>query len=280
MTQLSDADRTRIAQLVRDTARAEILPRFQNLSEAEIDQKTGPQDLVTAADLAAEQALTEGLRRLFPSALVVGEEAISATPSLRDDLDRAELCFIIDPVDGTWNFAHGMPLFGVILAATRRGQPVYGMLHDPVCDSWMTAHEDGPALHVHGDGRQHRLATAPAPSLAKSNGYMHFYLMSQPQKDAVAPHLAAFGKVSTIRCSCHEYRMLAKGSVDFCLSTILNPWDHAAGALICRQAGGHVAMLDGSPYATQPRRGALLAAGDESTWHRVADLLRAPLEAA
>ena len=87
---LSDADTTLILETVRDAARREIMPRFRALSEADINTKSAPDDLVTAADLAAEALITAQLGRAFPDALILGEEAVAANPSLRDQLADAE----------------------------------------------------------------------------------------------------------------------------------------------------------------------------------------------
>ena len=125
---LSDADTTLILETVRDAARREIMPRFRALSEADINTKSAPDDLVTAADLAAEALITAQLGRAFPDALILGEEAVAADPNLRDQLADAEMAIIIDPVDGTWNYARGLALFGVILAVicSARAAPTYG----------------------------------------------------------------------------------------------------------------------------------------------------------
>src|SRR5205823_882729 len=105
-----------VAALLRDAARAEIMPRFRNVTEGAVRMKTGPLDLVTEADEAAELRITAGLRREFPGCVVVGEEAASANPALLQDLAGAELAFVVDPVDGTANFAAGLALFGVMAA--------------------------------------------------------------------------------------------------------------------------------------------------------------------
>ena len=98
-------------------------------------------------------------------------------------------------------------------------------------------------------------------------------------QDRLAPALPGFGRVYAIRCSCHEYRTVAQGSADFCLSGMLNPWDHAAGVVIARAAGGHVAMLDGREYDTHIREGHLLAAPDAASWAAIRDHLLPYLDA-
>ncbi len=104
---MNAAELRTVAALLRDAARAEIMPWFRNLADGAVKMKTGPLDLVTEADEAAERRITEGLRREFPGCVVIGEEAASANPALLRDLAGAELAFVVDPVDGTANFAAG-----------------------------------------------------------------------------------------------------------------------------------------------------------------------------
>ncbi len=109
-----------LALLLRAASRAEILPRFRRLGADAVRSKTGPLDLVTDADEAAERVITAGLHKLFPGCVVVGEEATAADPALLGRLADADLAFVVDPVDGTANFAAGVPLFGCMAAAIRR----------------------------------------------------------------------------------------------------------------------------------------------------------------
>lgn len=99
----TDANIALILETVRGTAKREIMPRFRALSETDISTKSAPDDLVTAADLAAEARITKRLKKAFPNTLIFGEEAVAANPSLCGQLADAELAIIIDPVDGTWN---------------------------------------------------------------------------------------------------------------------------------------------------------------------------------
>ena len=268
---LSPAQQVALVNLVRRAARAEILPRFRSLTRAEAMIKSGPHDLVTEADHAAEAMIARGLQRLFPHALVIGEEAVAADPALREKVSGAELAIIIDPVDGTWNFVHGLPLFGVIVAVTRFGRPALGLLYDPVADDWILADETTPARLTAATGCARPLATARTEALAEMQGYAHVSLMPKAQQARLAPLMPALAKISSLRCSCHEYRLLAQGAVDFVLSGQLNPWDHAAGVLICRKAGGVARMLDGRDYETGITEGLLLAAANETAWLRLAE---------
>ena len=120
-----------LISMVRDAARIEIMPRFRNLSAGAITAKSSSIDLVTVADVAAEEHVTRALQTILPGAVVIGEEAVSADPTILDQVADAEVAVIVDPIDGTWNYAHGLSTFGVILAVTVRGKTVFGLLCDP-----------------------------------------------------------------------------------------------------------------------------------------------------
>lgn len=110
MTAFENArDAARCVDIVRAAAKSEILPRFRRLRPEDVRVKSAPDDLVTEADLAAEDAISTALARDFPDVLILGEEAVASDPALLDRLPQAELAFVIDPVDGTWNFAAGCP---------------------------------------------------------------------------------------------------------------------------------------------------------------------------
>ncbi|APE44651.1 inositol monophosphatase [Sulfitobacter alexandrii] len=267
---LSPAQRTNVINILRRAARAEIMPRYRGLTAADIDTKTGPEDLVTVADTAAEAMITRALQLAFPGALVIGEEAVAKDASLLDRIAGAPLCFIVDPVDGTWNFARGLSVFGIILAVTQYGKPAFGLIYDPVMDDWAIADDRSPAQMQHPSGKAHDLHVSGGGDLADLSGYIPLYLFKGDRRDKLAAAMARFGRVDNLRCSAHEYRMLAQGHIDFLLTESLNPWDHAAGVLICQQAGGHVQMLGGGDYDATLRKGHILAAPDKATWQRLA----------
>ena len=269
---LDRAAETALIAAVRETARTEILPRFRALSTADIATKSRQDDLVTIADRAAEARLTEAARDILPDVTVVGEEAVADNPSVRDAIEGAASCLIIDPVDGTWNFAHGLATFGVILAFAEHGRTVWGMIYDPVGDDWAVAHAGGGAEMVRADGSRTalRLPDNAAPGVSGMMGYVHAYLFKAEARRRLFARLPEFRKTDALRCSAHEYRLLAQGAVDFCLSPVLNPWDHAAGALIATEAGGVARLLDGTDYGPGLREGRLLTARTQDTWDQVA----------
>lgn len=263
------AQRKQIINIVRRAARAEIMPRFKRLSDGDIRTKTRADDLVTEADLKAEAMITRALQIAFPSALVIGEEAVAAKPELLDGIADAQLAFHIDPVDGTWNFAHGLPVFGVIIAATRYGKPVFGLIYDPVGDDWAIADEDMTPQLQRPFGADRDLKVSNGKPLEELSGVIPLHLFAKDKQPQLAATFPGFARVNTLRCSAHEYRMVAQGHVDFVLTAMLHPWDHAAGALIAARAGAHVEMLDGGDYSATRQSGHLLVAPDKPTWNKL-----------
>ena len=271
---ISVADLADLARLLRDAAQSEILPRFRNLEPDAIRQKTGPLDLVTIADEAAERVITAGLARRFPGAVILGEEAVSADPSLLRHLADAELAFVVDPVDGTANFAAGLPLFGVIAAAIRRGEVVAAAIHDPLADDTALALRGEGAWIETVDGRRSDLAiAAPAPA-ADMTGNVSWRFLPEPQRSQVCARLSRLGGCWDYRCAAHEYRMLAGGHCHFLFFNKLMPWDHAPGWLLHREAGGYSARFDGSAYKPAIQiDGGLICAPDRDGWAAVRDTL-------
>lgn len=264
MSGLSVPQARDVAALLRDAARAEILPRFRRLPEAAIRAKSGPLDLVTDADEAAERVIHAGLLKMFPGALVVGEEAASADPRLIEGLAQADLAFVVDPVDGTANFAAGVPLFGCMAAAVRRGETIAAWIHDPLGDDTAIALRGEGAWLEAGDGsgriRDLHVA-APAP-LERMIGVVSWGFMPPAQRARVLPRLSLLAATLNFRCAAHEYRLAATGGAHLLVYNRLMPWDHAAGQLIHAEAGGASAQFDGAPYSPLRHAGGLICAPD------------------
>ncbi|MBD2746357.1 inositol monophosphatase family protein [Microvirga sp. BT688] len=269
----SRSDAMTVAELLRVAAQAEILPRFRNLSAGAVRTKTSHLDLVTDADEAAERMIEAELQRLFPAALVVGEEGVSRNPRLLDGLDDAELAFILDPVDGTLNFASGLPLFGVMAAVVMKGEVVCGVILDPISDDWAMAVRGEGAWIQRPDGSTAPLGVAAAVPLAEMAGNVSWRYLPENLRPLVTSNLPKVAMAADLRCSAHTYRLIAAGHLHFSFSSSVMPWDHAAGWLIHREAGGCTAHFDGSPYRPANRSGGLISAPDETSWRAVRDAL-------
>jgi fructose-1,6-bisphosphatase/inositol monophosphatase family enzyme len=255
-----------LSEILRTAAKAEILPRFQNLREGQVRQKSSAIDLVTDADEAAERAIVAGLAQAFPEALVVGEEGTERDPGLLDRLVDADLAILVDPVDGTKNFSAGLPLFGVMAAVVKRGEIAAGIIHDPVMDDVAVAVRGEGAWIERRDGRRDDLRVAPAVPVPEMYGVASWHFLAEPLRSRLTANLARVAGAVSYRCAAHEYRMAAGGHCHFLLFGKLMPWDHAPGWLLHREAGGYSARFDGGPYRVSDRSGGLICAPDEESW--------------
>jgi fructose-1,6-bisphosphatase/inositol monophosphatase family enzyme len=259
--------------IMRLAATRQIMPRFRQLDAASIRCKTSKLDVVTEADEAAEHDITEALLRLSPGAVVIGEEAASARPALLDSLGDADLAYVVDPIDGTANYAAGVPLFGVIVAVVARGEVVGAAILDPVCDVAALAVRGGGAWLVGPDGAERPLSCAPPAPAEEMCGNASWRYLSLPLRDVVSRNLPRVMGSWDFRCAAHEYLMLADGKCHFLLFNKTLPWDHLAGWLIHREAGGYGAHFDGSPYRATDLAGGLLYAPDRASWLELRRLL-------
>ena len=264
-------DVARIAEILADAARVEIMPRFKALVDGDVRHKSSVFDPVTAADEAAERAISDQLRASFPGALIVGEEATAADPSLLDRLADAPLAFVVDPIDGTRNFVAGLPLFGVMAAAIVRGEIVAGVIHDPVCQDTAHALKGGahgcPAQATRG----HDWHVAAAAPLDRMEAIVGTHYLPEPLRSTVLANLPRLGSATWLRCAAHEYRMAAAGFCHVLFFNRLMPWDHAPGWLLHQEAGGHSAHFDGTPYRPAHTSGGLICAPDRASWQLVRD---------
>jgi fructose-1,6-bisphosphatase/inositol monophosphatase family enzyme len=256
-----------LAQILRLAAQAEIVPRFRRLDSSAVRQKTEAIDLVTEADEAAERLIAAEVGKRWPEALFVGEESVATDPSLLDRLDRADLAIVVDPVDGTANFAAGLPLFATMAAVVRGGETIAGIIYDPMGDDWFIAEKGGGAFLRRPDGGVERLAVATAPALDQMVGTVSIAFLPRDAKPAVLTNLAKVRVAANYRVAGHDYRLFASGHTHFVGITKLMPWDHLAGVLISQEAGGYAARFDGSPYLPNHRSGGLILAADRETWN-------------
>jgi fructose-1,6-bisphosphatase/inositol monophosphatase family enzyme len=169
MTTLSSADTDWLVTLLAEVAATEIMPRFRNLGSGAVQQKSSAADLVTEADVGAERAITAALLRRFPDSLVIGEEAVADNPALLDGWSKTDrLAFVVDPIDGTFNFASGVASFGVMLAVVKHGETIAGIIHDPVGKDWIMAQKGGGAVLRRPDGQTAALKVAePAGAVGR-----------------------------------------------------------------------------------------------------------------
>lgn len=263
-----DALHTAIHTLLRDVSEQVILPHYQTLTSDQIEEKAHD-DLVTVADKLSEEMLAEGLAKIIPGLPIVGEEAAHADPTVLDRL-RTD-CWIVDPIDGTNNFASGKPPFGILIAMASGGEAHTGWIYEPLSDRLCTAHR-GKGAFINGE-RVRAKSTERSPPIAA----ISTVFMDEDQREAVKRHIAPhYTMVDIPRCAAEQYPRLALGTNDVSIFERTLAWDHAAGVLWLNEAGGKAARLDGSPYRVDERgRTGLIGAATPELFASLADRLNA-----
>ncbi len=240
---LSARDSERVSDLIREAARTELLPRFRNLAADDIRLKR-PGDVVTVADVAAEKRLTSGLAAILPGAAVVGEEAVEQDPGLLGLIGRqAESCWIVDPLDGTAQYAAGTPCFAIIVSLIQGGATVAGWILDVMGDRMAVA-QRGEGAFLNGV----RLAPEAAALAGPPNGFAGYKIRNDFERRLTATARQRLGHVKTLGCAGVEYVEILAGNAAFNVYRTTKPWDHAAGALMLAEVGGRAVRFDGEEY--------------------------------
>jgi myo-inositol-1(or 4)-monophosphatase len=225
------------AESVAREAGALLVGAFGKVSARE----KGPSDLVTEADTASQRLIAARIAATFPDhTLLAEEEGVVADPSRPSK-------WVVDPLDGTINFAHGFPFWSVSIALEDAGRIVVGVVHDPLADVLFSATRGGGARR-NGQAIRASKTSSVASSLISAG------LPTRFGEDA-ARQLRLFEAFST---GTHSVRRtgstalnlgyIASGAFDLYYTTSVHPWDVAAGVLLVEEAGGTISALDGSPY--------------------------------
>jgi fructose-1,6-bisphosphatase/inositol monophosphatase family enzyme len=255
-----------VSALMRRVATDIMMPRFRNLTADQVSDKT-PGDPVTIVDRESEALLTEELARLLPGTGVVGEEAASLDPAVLDGIARGAV-WIIDPLDGTKNFAEGKHPFAIMIALVIDGEREAGWILDPVTDRMCHA---GRGLGAFVDDV--RLHTRPTDgALPVAALALHF--LEEPRRlDLIARSEGKLDLVAIPRCAGEQYPRLVLGQNDIALFERTWPWDHAPGGLFLEEAGGRIARPDGSPYRIGVPGTGAIAAASPALWDRAAEVM-------
>ncbi|WP_203653246.1 inositol monophosphatase family protein [Demequina activiva] len=266
-----------VDQAMRDVADREIRPRFRALKDGDITAKSGPNDLVTVADVEAERVLTP-LLAAIEDIPVVGEEATEQDPTLPEVLGTAQAAWTVDPVDGTWNFAHGSVEYAVMVARVQDGAAQAGWILHPETGDLLHGATDAPATvrTAAGDVRAvASVADAPARPLSQLRGMMTLTFAPGPVAECLAGMTEDVAEITPPRmCAGWDYWDVLSGHLDFVMYFRAKPWDHAPGAAILRAAGFAVRHLDGAEYRPgDPGRPFLAARAQE--WDALAEAIRA-----
>jgi fructose-1,6-bisphosphatase/inositol monophosphatase family enzyme len=255
-----------VSSALRELAEQYVMPRFRRLRDDEVMAKAHG-DVVTIVDHEVEQALAPQLLALLPGSRVVGEEATATNPSLLNELDQGWV-WLLDPVDGTANFAAGREAFAMMVALLRDGEAVACWIYSPI-GGQMAVAELGSGAFI--DGVAVRVANADLDGLkgVVKTRYLPPDLVAALERGPRG--LAAFDAGSG--SAGIDYPALVAGQWRFLLYWRTLAWDHVPGSLFVTEAGGHVARLDGSLYRAADTRPGLLVAPSQEAWQAARTLL-------
>jgi myo-inositol-1(or 4)-monophosphatase len=214
--------------------------------------KKGTIDLVTEVDIAIERAFRETIARRFPDHIVLGEEFEEA--GQRES--TPEYCWLFDPIDGTTNYAHGLPIFCSSLALEIHGEVVAGAVYDPNRRELFTA-ERGRGARLNGVPIHVSAAQTLIDSLLVTG--FHYGVHKDPGElmQLFEAFIRRSRAVRRLGSAALDLCYVACGRLDGFWEKKLQPWDIAAGALIVHEAGGSVTTVDGQPFRS--RAGSVLA---------------------
>jgi len=239
------------AEAIAREAGALLLRHYRVSGQAHVETKGRPRDLVTAADRESEALILDAIRREFPGDSVVAEET---APQER----RKGRVWIVDPLDGTVNFAHGLPLFSVSVGLAVDGVPVAGCVHAPCLrETYSAAAGEGATL----DGESIRVSAQGdlgKALLCTGFAYKRNEVEENNLDNFVRMELAARG-VRRLGSAALDLAFVACGRFDGFWELWLSPWDTCAGIVLVREAGGVVTEIGGG--ADPLFGGSILAAG-------------------
>lgn len=226
-----------LARLIRTVAHEELLPRFHRSERC----YKADGSVFTEADLAVQNRLTGELQQRYPEILLLGEE-MDETQQRRMLASDDRWIWCLDPVDGTSNFAAGLPFFSISLALLKEGQPIMGVVYDPSRDECFTALAGRGAWL---NGVPIAAAKDDLP-LRRCLAMVDFKRLGAPLATALVTR-PPYGSLRYTGSGALEWCWLAAGRFHLYLHGEQKLWDYAAGALVLAEAGGVARSLDGEP---------------------------------
>jgi len=273
MTNLIEIDVNKVADIIREVSKTEVMPRFKNLADGEIREKN-PGDFVTIADEASEKALSAALMAYLPDSIVVGEEAVSKDESVLTRFNSDKPVWVVDPIDGTYNFAHNRSHFGILVALVQNGETQYGWVFDAPGDRMAIAIK-GQGATINGKKAEVRQSAAtPADMVGMGGGGQAWHF--EPVNGLVK-------EIVNVRSSLHDFLNLAAGDADFVVHiNKVTPWDHSPTVLLAEEAGAYVRLAgENAPFKPYMLKHCMLiAAPDEARWKMLEDTLYTKLSKA
>ena len=254
----------KIEQIIVEASEQEILPRWKNLQQQDIEQKSSD-EVVTAADHACEELLTSRLLKLLPGSLVVGEEGVHKDPYQLDALHSDLPVWVIDPLDGTKNYVSGKVPFSIMVCLIQHGEILAAWLYDPLERVFTSAEKGCGAFQ----GTERLQVDATVQPLSQLNGALLTKFLPASLKAVAESSENQFKQIHRSYCAGFDYPALVNNRMQFLFYYRTLVWDHAPGILIAQEAGAVALRFDGSNYSPLDDRKGLLCASNMDIWRAI-----------
>lgn len=265
-------DIDKIANFIRAVAQEEVLPRWRNLTEGDVTEKTGPDDLVTVADKACEVALSKLLLGAYPGSAIVGEEAAETNPHIMDLFESDAPLWVIDPIDGTMGFSQGSENFDIMVALVQHRKLLAAWIYAPVTGDFYMGESGAGVARVFENNTTRLPPIAPKP-LNELTGILGKKMFDEDQRKHILSAEKHFKKIIHTVCAGHDYARILRGEAQFAVYNKIMPWDHLPGLMLAAELGHAYAKWDGSPYQPGDTKGGLLVSPGPASWQKVRDIL-------
>ncbi|MBB43209.1 MAG: hypothetical protein CMM44_05540 [Rhodospirillaceae bacterium] len=264
-------DPHRIVDVMRNCANDIVMPYFRNLSDTQIWRKKN-NSIVTIADIKSEEFLQRNLLNLLPGSTTIGEEETENDPRIVNRLRGDKPVWVIDPVDGTSNYAQGKKRFSMIIALCINGEAIGGWLATPATDRYFWSMKDEGSwsgekrIFITGNKiyRSQKLSGSLGAKITKLEGIRN-----------------NFKNLYRQACCGADYMDIAEEKLDFAFYRGgMKVWDHCAGDLLVREAGGHTGeLVTGKAYRPiNPPYNGILASCSKKVFNSVSEILKNSLE--
>ena len=262
-----------VLSVLREAATGLVLPRFNNLSDADIKTKTSATDFVTVADREAEAFITPALLALLPGSACIGEESV-ADGKTETDAIKARYIWTVDPIDGTRNFVSGSEHFCSMISLIDQSEPIKSWIYRPLAGDAVVATRGRGVHHFLADGTMRacraRSREGALPSLQGTLNAMGFDLSIREQ---VRDKLRGLPGRFHLGSAGIDAAYLAFGQSDYLMHSKLTPWDTVPVDLTCRELGYHVGLAPDARRFDWRAKGVLVAASSPKQWRTMADYI-------
>ena len=271
--------RDKVTLLLVNVSETIILPYFNNLSDQQIDTKSGPDDYVTIADKEAELAITDALLKLIDTSCVIGEEAVALNKNVLSNL-KNKVVWTVDPIDGTKNFVNGNNHFCSMIALLENGVTQASWIYVPLTGECYFATQSGVQIKQKQFGTSYKdIINKPinTPDTHKLNCTASLRHLDLSFKNNIREKFKVIENRRFIGSAGIEATMLANAQIEFIFHSITTPWDHAPVHLFTKASGGKSGQISYPELVFREidfkKNDAVLFVRDVNAWQAVSDFI-------